>query len=106
MTHHTFKRLLSRMSVDITQLRASRDFRRLTDGTVVTGLGTQMTLVALPYQVFLVTGSAFQTRLIGAAEIVPLAAGSLYGGALATRCRGSRAGLGDDPSRPDPEAWF
>src|SRR6185312_10490051 len=42
-------------------------------------------LVALPYQVFVVTGSAFQTGLIGAAEIVPLAAGSLYGGALADR---------------------
>lgn len=41
--------------------------------------------MALPYQVFVITGSAFLTGLLGAAEIVPLVAGSLYGGALADR---------------------
>jgi MFS family permease len=76
---------IRRIAVDVTPLRESRDFRLLTLGSLVTGLGTQATLVALPYQVFVVTGSAFQTGLIGAAEIVPLAAGSLYGGALADR---------------------
>jgi len=85
MTLDTLKRFLSRIAVDVTPLRASRDFRCLTVGTLITGMGTQATLVALPYQVFIVTGSAFQTGLIGAAEIVPLAAGSLYGGALADR---------------------
>ena len=74
-----------RIAVDVRPLRESRDFRRLTIGSLITGLGTQATLVALPYQVFVVTGSAFQTGLVGAAEIVPLAAGSLYGGALADR---------------------
>lgn len=76
---------IGRIAVDVRPLRESRDFRTLTAGTLVTGLGTQATLVALPYQVFVVTGSAFQTGLVGAAEIVPLAAGSLYGGALADR---------------------
>ncbi len=76
---------LRRIAVDVTPLRESRDFRLLTAGSLITGLGTQATLVALPYQVFVVTGSAFQTGLIGAAELVPLAAGSLYGGALADR---------------------
>ncbi|HYC82673.1 MAG TPA: MFS transporter, partial [Solirubrobacterales bacterium] len=76
---------ISRIAVDVRPLRESRDFRRLTAGELITGLGTQATLVALPYQVFVVTGSAFQTGLVGAAEIVPLAAGSLYGGALADR---------------------
>jgi len=74
-----------RIAVDVRPLRESRDFRRLTIGSLITGLGTQATLVALPYQVFVVTGSAFQTGLVGAAEVVPLAAGSLYGGALADR---------------------
>ena len=76
---------LSRIAVDTSALRESRDFRLLTAGSLITGLGTQATLVALPYQVFVLTGSAFQTGLVGAAEIVPLAAGSLYGGALADR---------------------
>ncbi|MBS1878532.1 MAG: MFS transporter [Actinobacteria bacterium] len=76
---------IRRIAVDVRPLRESRDFRLLTAGSLITGLGTQATLVALPYQVFVITGSAFQTGLIGAAELIPLAAGSLYGGALADR---------------------
>lgn len=85
---------IRRIAVDVRPLRESRDFRTLTAGTVITGLGTQATLVALPYQVFVITGSAFQTGLVGAAEIVPLAAGSLYGGALADRFDRRRLLLG------------
>ncbi len=76
---------LPRIVVDTTPLRRSRDFRLLTAGSIVTGLGTQATLVALPYQVFVLTGSAFLTGLLGAAEIVPLVVASLFGGALADR---------------------
>jgi MFS family permease len=78
-------RRLSRIAVDVRPLRESRDFRLLTAGSLITGLGTQATLVALPYQTFVVTHSAFLTGLIGAAEILPLVVGSLYGGALADR---------------------
>ncbi|HWH21310.1 MAG TPA: MFS transporter [Solirubrobacterales bacterium] len=76
---------LSRIAVDVQPLRESRDFRLLTAGTLITGLGTQATLVALPYQVFVITGSAFLVGLIGAAELVPLIVASLFGGALADR---------------------
>ena len=76
---------LSRIAVDAPPLRESRDFRLLTAGSLITGLGTQATLVALPYQVFVITGSAFLTGLIGAAELVPLIVASLFGGALADR---------------------
>lgn len=76
---------ISRIAVDTSALRESRDFRLLTAGSLITGLGTQATLVALPYQVYVVTGSAFLTGLIGAAELIPLAAGSLWGGAIADR---------------------
>jgi MFS family permease len=85
---------LSRIAVDTRPLRESRDFRLLTAGSLITGLGTQATLVALPYQTFVVTNSAFLTGLLGAAEIVPLAAGSLYGGALADRFDRRRMLLG------------
>ncbi|HVS99078.1 MAG TPA: MFS transporter [Solirubrobacterales bacterium] len=74
---------LSRIAVDGRPLRESRDFRLLTVGSLITGLGTQATLVALPYQVFVITGSAFLTGLIGAAELGPLIVASLFGGALA-----------------------
>src|ERR1700742_4870168 len=76
---------LSRIAVDGRPLRESRDFRLLTAGTLITGLGTQATLVALPYQVFVITGSAFLVGLIGAAELGPLIVASLFGGALADR---------------------
>jgi MFS family permease len=76
---------LSRIAVDTSTLRESRDFRLLEAGSLITGLGTQATLVALPYQVFVITGSAFLTGLIGAAELGPLIVASLFGGALADR---------------------
>jgi MFS family permease len=78
-------RLISRVAVDVRPLRESRDFRLLTAGALITGLGTQATLVALPYQVFVLTNSAFLTGLIGAAELIPLIVASLVGGALADR---------------------
>jgi MFS family permease len=76
---------LSRIAVDVQPLRESRDFRLVTAGSLITGLGTQATLVALPYQVFVITGSAFLTGLIGLAELGPLIVASLFGGALADR---------------------
>jgi MFS family permease len=71
--------------VDLTPLRASRDLRLLTAGEFVSGLGTQAALVALPYQLYTQTGSAFLTGLLGAVELVPLIASALLGGAIADR---------------------
>jgi MFS family permease len=78
-------RLLSRIAVDVTPLRESRDLRLLIGGEVITGLGTQAALVALPYQLYVETKSAFLTGLLGAVELAPLMAMALLGGALADR---------------------
>jgi MFS family permease len=77
--------LLARIAVDVSPLRASRDFRLLTLGSLVTNLGTQATLVALPYQVYVQTRSPLLTGLLGAVELGPIVTMSLYGGALADR---------------------
>ena len=77
------RRLIGKIAVDTRGLRESRDFRLLTIGSVVTGLGTQAALVALPYQVYVISRSAFLTGLLGAVELGPLVALSLFGGALA-----------------------
>jgi MFS family permease len=74
-----------RFVVDIAPLRASRDLRLLILGEIVSGLGTQAVLVALPFQVYLETRSAFLTGLLGAVELGPLVAMSLLGGAVADR---------------------
>ncbi len=76
---------MRRVAVDITPLRSSRDLRLLVLGNFVTGLGTQATLVALPYQVYVQTRSPLLTGLLGAVELLPLVGMSLYGGALADR---------------------
>lgn len=76
---------LSRVAVDVTPLRESRDLRLLELGSLVTGFGTQASLVALPYQLYVQTHSAFLTGLLGAVELGPLMAAALVGGALADR---------------------
>jgi MFS family permease len=76
---------LPRIAVDLSALRASRDLRLLVAGNWVTGLGTQAALVALPFQIYEVTRSAFLTGLLGAVELVPLIGFALFGGALADR---------------------
>jgi MFS family permease len=78
-------RRLARIAVDVRPLRDSRDFRLLTLGAIVTGLGTQAALVALPYQLYVITGSPFLTGLLGLVELGPLVTASLWGGALADR---------------------
>jgi MFS family permease len=78
-------RWLRTVVVDTGPLRESRDYRLLAVGGFVSGLGTQVTLVALPFQVYVLTGSSFDVGLIGLAELLPLIALSLIGGALADR---------------------
>jgi MFS family permease len=78
-------RLLARLIPDLTPLRESRDLRLLTIGNVVSGIGTQAALVALPYQLYIETKSAFLVGLLGAVELVPLVTMALLGGALADR---------------------
>ena len=74
-----------RLGLDLTPLRSSRDLRLLMLGDFVTAIGTQAALVALPFQVYSLTHSAFLTGLLGAVELGPLMAMALWGGALADR---------------------
>ncbi len=68
--------------VDITPLRESRDFRLLFVGQLVSTLGTQLTVVAIPYQVFRITHSSLQVGAISLAQLVPLVIGSLAAGPI------------------------
>jgi predicted MFS family arabinose efflux permease len=77
--------VLKRVAVDVSPLRASRDFRLVVAGEVVSGLGTQAALVALPYQIYVLSHSATLVGLLGAFELGPMIVVSLLGGALADR---------------------
>lgn len=71
------------IGLDISLLRRVRDFRLLFTSGLVSGLGSMITYVALPYQVKEITGSYLAVGLMGAAELIPLIVFGLYGGVLA-----------------------
>jgi MFS family permease len=73
------------LAVDITPLRRYRDFRLLWIGELVSTTGRQITVVALPFQVFLLTRSSLAVGLIGLVQVVPLVVFSIAGGAIADR---------------------
>ncbi|MEO7836157.1 MAG: MFS transporter [Acidimicrobiales bacterium] len=72
-----------RLLIDTSPLRDSRDFRVLFAGQIVSFFGTQLTVVAVPFQVYQLTRSSLQVGLVSLAQLVPLIVGSLIGGALA-----------------------
>ncbi|HYZ46111.1 MAG TPA: MFS transporter, partial [Actinomycetota bacterium] len=76
-------RLLRLAAVDIGPLRRHRDFRLLFVGQVVSFLGSMVTYVALPYQVYQLTRSSLLVGILSFAELVPLVVSALAGGALA-----------------------
>jgi len=71
-----------RLLIDLTPLRRSRDFRRLVSGELVSVLGTQLTTVAVPYQVYQLTRSSLAVGLVSITQLFPLIAGSLLGGSV------------------------
>jgi len=70
---------------DIAPLRASREFRLLWTGQLISAAGSALRLVAVPYQVYLLTGSSLAVGLLGLFSAVPLIALSLWGGVIADR---------------------
>jgi MFS family permease len=73
------------VAIDLSPLRASRDFRLLWLGGLISITGRQITFVSLPYQVFQLTRSSFAVGLIGLAQLVPLIVFSIAGGPLVDR---------------------
>jgi MFS family permease len=74
---------LPRLRPDLSPFRDSRDLRLVVGGNFVSNLGAQATLVALPFQLYLLTRSALVVGLLGAVEVVPLVSMSLLAGANA-----------------------
>ena len=73
------------LGVDLTPLRTSAQYRRLYVAGIVTGLGTQASYVALPFQLKQLTHSPLDVGALGLAELLPLVVFGLYGGILADR---------------------
>jgi MFS family permease len=58
-------------------------FRRLWSANIVTVIGAQLTVVAVPAQIYAITGSSAYVGLTGLFGLVPLVVFGLWGGALA-----------------------
>lgn len=69
--------------MDLTPLRTAPQFRLLLGSGFVTGFGSMATLVAIPFQVAILTDSFIAVGLIGLAELIPLVVLGLFGGSLA-----------------------
>jgi len=71
-----------RLHVDTRPLRR-RDFRNLWLGQMVSTIGAEIAVVAVPFQVYKLTGSTALVGLLGLASLVPLLFVPLVGGAFA-----------------------
>jgi len=69
-------------AIDTSPLR-NRAYRRVFGGVAVTMLGQQMTLVAVPYQVYELTRSSSLVGVTSIVALVPLVVFGLLGGAIA-----------------------
>ncbi|GLZ33680.1 hypothetical protein Lesp02_58680 [Lentzea sp. NBRC 105346] len=84
--------------IDVTPLRV-REFRRLWVGRTFSVFGSQMTLVAVLFQVWQSTSSTIWTGAVGLAQAVPLIACGLILGPVIDRTDRFR------PDRTRPESY-
>jgi len=82
--------------MDFRPLVRHRDYRWLFAAQFVSAMGTMVTYVALPYQVYRLTGSSFAVGLLGGTELVPLLVTAFVGGALADAMDRRRVVLASD----------
>ncbi len=73
------------MLLDIGPLRRNAAFRRLFASQFISGLGTMVSYVAVPWQLYQLTHSNAQVGLLGLVQLVPVVVCGLLGGAVADR---------------------
>ena len=78
-------RWLRRLALDISPLRASRDFRLLWSGSVVSAMGSQFARVGLYVQVYALTGSPAAVGLLGLSGLAGSLAGVFVGASFIDR---------------------
>ncbi len=74
---------LKRVLLDTAPLRLDRDFRWLWTGQAINGVGSQITRLALPYQVYVLTNSTLAIAALTLFQLVPILVFSLGAGSIA-----------------------
>jgi MFS family permease len=82
-TASAWRRAVGSLAIDAGLLRRRRDFGLLVAGQAISEAGSMATFVAVPFQVYELTGSSLAVGLLGVAEFVPVIVLALVGGALA-----------------------
>jgi MFS family permease len=116
--HPGFTVRLRGHGIDLTPLRVSADFRRLFVGQAISEFGTQITYVAVSYQVYVLTGSTAMVGLLALIEAIPLVVLPIVGGAIADAVERRRflmvaqgatgvlsAALAVNAFLPEPRVW-
>jgi MFS family permease len=70
-------------SIDLTPLKIYRNYRWLYLGQMISFMGSMITYVAIPFQMYQLTQSTFYVGLLGVVQLVPLVLSGIWGGALA-----------------------
>ncbi|MHB8682575.1 MAG: MFS transporter [Acidimicrobiales bacterium] len=73
---------MARLVADLAPLRRHRSFRYLWFSQLVSGTGSQLTVVAVSFQAYRLTHSTLMVGLVGFVQLFPLLVGSLGGGPL------------------------
>jgi len=72
-----------RLPMDTRPLRDGRELRLLLGGRAISALGSAVTMVTAALQDYRMTHSSLAVGALGVAEVVPMVAGMLIGGAIA-----------------------
>ena len=109
---------LRRVTLDVSPLRESRPFRNLFFGQSISFFASEITWIAVPYQLYQLTHSTLQVGLLALTTLVPLLVAPIVGGAVAdavdrrTMLLMSEAGfalvsvaLAVNASLPHPRVW-
>jgi len=71
------------MLIDFTPLRVSRDYRLLFFGQLISFFGTMISIVAINWQMYSLTGSSEMVGYVALAEFFPMFVLAFVGGAIA-----------------------
>lgn len=74
-----------KMFIDISPLKKYRDFRLLYFGQMISFLGSMVSYVAIPYQVFQLTKDNWLVGLLGLVQLLPILIFGILGGTYADR---------------------
>ncbi|KJF18248.1 MULTISPECIES: MFS transporter [Acidithrix] len=76
---------MANLFVDLSPLRDSKNFRLLFIGQLISGLGDQITIVAISYEIYRLTHSSLLVGLVSLVQLIPLLLASLGGGPIIDR---------------------